>query len=407
MGKKCAAIVCLIFGLCSGLRAQTLPDDQVQIDFSGYFDSFNVSVLYPTVAITHRVSPTTSLTGRYLVDMVSAASMRASTPTPVVTTPSTPAPVDVVTSASGRVIRVVRGAGGTYIQQPSRPTFSDVRHEVGLGITQLVAGRTLAVNGLYSREHDYSSATMAGTFTQWFAEKNTTLELGMVHSWDRVFPVTKDWTRDKSVTSFSANFSQILSQRLIFQILTSYIENSGYMADAYEMISIPQGDSTASFDPIRPNRRVQRAAAVRLKYRLNNKSSLQLGYRYYWDSWSVRSHTFSEDYERYVSPHVILGLGFRSYLQSRAFFFQPQYSQPEKYMTADVKLDSGFSNQLQLDLTLYGGGDHDVLTFLDDDRLQCTFSLDLYQRHTTSPYWFNHSKNLIATNFTTGIQYRF
>jgi len=145
---------------------------------------------------------------------------------------------------------------------------------------------------------------------------------------------------------------------------------------------------------------------MRFKYRLNEGSSLQMGYRYYWDSWAVKSHTVSEQYQRYVSPHVIVGLGLRSYFQNRAPFFKPQYAQPEKFMTADVKLDSGFSNEFQFDLTVKGGGEHENLAFLENDRVELKFNFSLYQRHTTTPYWFNNSRNLISTNLNFGIRYR-
>jgi hypothetical protein len=158
--------------------------------------------------------------------------------------------------------------------------------------------------------------------------------------------------------------------------------------------------------PVHPGLRLQKAAAARFKYRLNEKSSLQMGYRYYWDSWGVRSHTVSEQYQRYISPHVIMGLGLRSYFQNRAFFFKPKYLQPESFMTVDVKLDSGFSNELQFDLTIKGGGEHDNFAFLENDRVELRFNFGLYQRHTATPYWFNSSKNLISANLNFGIRYR-
>ena len=40
--------------------AQDLPADEVQVNVSGYFDSFNVSVVYPNLSFTRRVSESTS-----------------------------------------------------------------------------------------------------------------------------------------------------------------------------------------------------------------------------------------------------------------------------------------------------------------------------------------------------------
>jgi hypothetical protein len=133
--------------------------------------------------------------------------------------------------------------------------------------------------------------------------------------------------------------------------------------------------------------------------------SLQLGYRYYWDDWDVKSHTGSLNYKRYMSPNVIVGLGVRSYLQGRASFFKPSYNQVETFITTDIKLDSGFSNELHFDLTV-NGSESNLLGFLGD-KVQYNLSASVYQRHSDTPYWFNGSKELFSTDFNFGIRYRF
>ena len=375
----------LVFCLCGVAGAQTLPEDELQVNFSGYFDSFDVAVVYPSIALTKKVSQSTSLTGRYLVDMVSAASIKD-------------AGGENSSSLYQRVVDVVTSASG----REERPQFDDVRQEAGFGITQMIAGQMLSINGIYGRENDYSSATLAGSYTQWLAKKNTSVQVGFVRSWDEVFPVTKDWRRKKDVIGYSANLSQVLSPNIVVQMLGSYTTESGYMADAYQQISIG-GDT---YDAVHPDRRIRKAAAGRIKFRLTSQSSMQLGYRYYWDDWKMKSHTGSINYKRYLSSQIILGLGLRSYFQNRAFFFQPSYDQVEEFMTADIKLDSGFTNELQFDLTIHGGGRGSWLTFFKDDRLQYHFNVSLFQRHSSTPYWFNNSKDMISTDFNFGIRIR-
>ena len=74
-------------------------------------------------------------------------------------------------------------------------------------------------------------------------------------------------------------------------------------------------------------------------YRLSPASSIQVGYRYYWDTWDVKSHTVSVNVNRHMSPAVDLGMGIRSYLQGAADFFQASYTTPQSFMTVDSKLD--------------------------------------------------------------------
>ncbi len=161
------------------------------------------------------------------------------------------------------------------------------------------------------------------------------------------------------------------------------------------------------FDPIHPDLRIRRAAALSLKYRLTDQSSLQVGYSYYWDSWDITSNTYSANYERYLSKHVILDVGWRGNFQTQAFFFNQKYLTPEQYMTTDIKLDAGYSNELQLNLILSGGDKQNFLPFMKDERVQYIINLNFYLRHTNTPYWFNNLYNLFATNINIGIRYRY
>lgn len=400
-----------LIGFIIPLWAQQLPEEELQANFSGYFDNFQVTVIYPNFALTRHLSESTAITGRYLVDLISAASIRAGSSN------NAAAPggetedddfrerdfdkvgqrVDVVTAASSG------GSGG----ENTIKLTDDVRNEFALGIAHLLPIGIITLNGLYSKEHDYSSRTIAGTISRDFAEKNTTLQLGFVRSWDKVFPVTKTWTRGVNVATADVIVSQILSIRLLTQFIFSYTNANGQLADVYRTIKIASADSVIEYDPVHPYSRQRRAAASRLVYRLNPLSSITLGYRYYWDSWDIRSQTFSTLYQRHLSRYTTLGVGLRTYFQNEAFFFKSEYTAPEQYMTADSKLDKTYSTQLELKLTVDGGDEQSFLPYLDNDRLQYTFSLNWYRRHTHSPDWFSGRRVLSAIYFNAGIRYRF
>jgi len=334
------------------------------------------------------------MTGRYLIDVVSAASIRGETPESEGNDDDRSRQVvDVVTSASGR--------GG---EEPEGP--DDLRHEFGFGVTQLMAGSTISVNGIYGTENDYSFRTIATTLSRSFAKKNTTIQLGFVRSWDEVFPASKDWRRDKNVLSYSANLTQILSPRVVSQFLFSYSDNNGHLSDDYQLVTIDRGTRTDVVDPIHPNTRARKALGTRLKIRTDPKSSLEAGYRYYWDTWEVDSHRFSLNYKRRVSHGTTFGLGLRTYLQGSAFFFQPEYTQVEEFRTSDIKLDSSYSNELQFSLSFHGHEDH-AIPFMTNENLEYNIRLNIYQRHTDNPYWFNGKQDLLAGYFNIGVRYKF
>ncbi len=403
--KKVILFLPFFFSLYTISFAQLLPSNETQVNFSGYFDNFNVQVYYPSISITKRVSGSTSINGRYLVDMITAASIRNGAPSRFTTTKTVnKSAVDAVTAASGRSSS---GGSGGFGNENSAPTFDEVRNEFNLGIAQLIGNGIFTADGIYSTESDYTSSTLIGNFTQYFAENNTSIQLGIVRSWDKVFPKTVKWKKAKNVTTINANFSQVISKRLILQLLSTYTNNNGLLSDNYQLVPILINGADSLFQPIQPDLRIRRAAALSLKYRLTDKSSMQLGYRYYWDTWNLYANTYSVNYERYLSKHVIFGVGWRGNFQTQAFFFKPTYLAPEKYMTSDIKLDSGHSNEFQLKLIVTGGDRQDALPFLKDDRVQYIFNLNFYARHTDSPYWYNNENNLFATNFNIGIRYRY
>jgi len=393
----------LAFSWSSQVIGQELPADEIQINLSSYFDNFDVTIVYPNFALTRKVSETTSLTGRYMIDVVSAASIRGEAPESG--DAEVRRVVNVITSASGRRRTVVSQTGGS-IPAPPPTGPDDLRHEFGFGLTQLIAGGAVSVTGIYGTENDYTSTTLAGTYSRAFAKKNTTIQLGLVRSWDDVFPLTKDWRRDKNVLTYSAHLTQILSTRVVGQFLFSFSDNNGHLSDDYLLIPIERGDSTAVLDPIHPATRSRNALGTRFKIRADRHSSIQLGYRYYWDSWEVHSHTLSFNYQRHLSSTTTLGLGLRTYLQGRAFFFQSEYTKEEEFMTADIKLDSSFSNEFQVSFSLRGSEDY-YLPFLSNENVEYHVRLNLYQRHTDTPYWFNGKQDLVAGYFNIGVRYKF
>jgi len=356
----------------------TLPAEELQVNLSAYVDSFNVVVLYPGISTTREVAKNTAVTGGVLIDMISAASIQSNS-------------VDVVTSASG--------------QSQVKPVFDDVRKQVTAGVVQSFLGNLFSANGIYSTETDYQSKTITANVSREFAQKNATLQLGLVHSWDDVAPVTKPRSFKRSTSTYSANLSQVLSKRALLQLVASYTKNSGYLSDAYKLVGVRNSRGLIeNLDPIHPSSRTRKAGAARLKLRLSPLSSLLVGYRYYRDDWDVHSHTASTAYKRYLAPFLMFTAGFRAYSQSRAYFFKRKYEVAEPLMTADITLDRLWSSEVQLDLAIDGGEGRDYLPFLTDDKIQYVLGVGLYHRRTATGYWFNglYALNALNMNITLG-----
>lgn len=381
---KKAVVSLLIFIFCffgTWSFSQDLPENELNARINSYFDNFKVTVIYPQVTLTRKLSNSTSVSGRYLSDIISSASMRMNFQ------------VDGITSATSKKV----GGGDD--------TPDEWRHEFGLSLYQKISQGLVTLGGNYSIEHDYSSKTFLGTLAYPFAKKNTVLSLSFVRSLDKVFPQIRTWTKDRNTTSVSAALTQILSKGVIAQVDASYIGVSGYMLDGYQVIRIILNPSTFhTYEPIEPNSRVRRAVGIRTNFGATNKISLQLGYRYYWDSWDIRSHTVSTVIGKKFSDIFSGKLELRHYWQTKAFFFKPSYSAIEEYMTVDQKLNSGYSDQAEFSFVLKGKKGASLLT---NDKLALTGSAGLYRRYTDSPDWISDMNVLWAYLFSLGIRYNF
>lgn len=390
-GPWCIITIVIVGGVVSGMlvpgaaSAQTLPEDELQIAFSGYFDNFHVDVLYPSVSLTRRISGSTSLSARYLVDLISAASMRSQFV------------VEGVTSATAR------GHGGTE-RSPD-----EVRHEVAFGVTRVIGNGTWAANVLYGTEHDYTSATLAVAATRSFADRNTEVQVGVVRSWDDVHPRTRSWSRDKNVSTVNAGLTQVLTRRLLGQVDFTYSDLDGFLSDPYQVVAviIPDQENAVLLETRHPDRRIRRSVALRTSYRIGNASSLQAGYRYYWDSWDVTSNTYSGLYQQHLlDRRMTLGLGVRSYVQTDASFSRPLYVTPEAFMTVDSRLDAGRSHEYELQLRM-AGSLIPWLPGMPKDRTELITRLSYYRRRTAHVDWHSRRALLIALITSVGLRYRF
>ncbi len=373
----------ILFLLYSASYGQDVPDNELDVRINSYFDNFRVNVIYPQVSISKKLSDGTSISGRYLSDIISSASMKANFQ------------VDGITSAT------TRKQGG------ADNTPDEWRNEFGAGITQKIFQGIVSLNTSYSREHDYSSKTIVGSLSYPFAKKNTVLQLSLIKNFDLVFPQIRTWTKERNTSTFNAGLTQVLSKSIITQFDGSYTTISGYQLDGYQVVRIIVNSSTyKTLEPIHPDFRIRRAVGMRTNFGLTKDLTLQLGYRYYWDSWDVKSHTFSAKLSKNFSPVVSGSFEFRHYLQSKAFFFKPVYTQVEQYMTVEGQLNSGYSDEAEFNLVLRGNKNYDV-PFISSDKLSLTGSFGYYRRYTDSPDWFSGYQILYAYIMSVGLRYNF
>lgn len=386
-------------------NAQELAPDEVQINFNSYFDNARVSIVYPDVYVNKSLGEKTTINGRYLVDVISSASMRSHFDR-VYSTQASKAGIDAYTSASKRT----NGGGDD--------TPDEMRHEFSFGINHIFGDFTVSLNNIYSTEHDYTSETIAASISMPFAKKNTTVNLGLVRSFDKSSPEIRSWTADKDVWSVNMSLSQIVSLDFIAQAELFYSNLSGYLSDPYQVVKVLDTAKMklAMYEPVSPDTRNRYAVGLKGLYRVSENSSAELGYRYYTDDWSINSHTINAKYNRMMSDDkIVMSVGYRFYTQSAADFYKPTYYAgvdavtdangivTTNFMTVDTKLDKLNTNEVSMRWTFNG----ELVPMIRNEKMELSTQFQYFVRTSEHPDWHSGYKTLYAYLFSIGFRYLF
>ena len=113
--------------------------------------------------------------------------------------------------------------------------------------------------------------------------------------------------------------------------------------------------------------------AARLNHALDSRTFLRGSYRYYNDTWGIRSHTAQVGLGRYFFRRdLLVDVGYRRYSQGAADFYADAYSTPQALVTGDYRLskfDAG-SGQVKL---VYAPNIDTPRAFLSDLRIDLAF----------------------------------
>ncbi len=314
-----------------------------QVDYTGlyYGESGRVQVYEPIVHATRLFGNGQSISAQLGIDVITGASPSGALPS---------GSVQTITSASGRLVTV--GAGQIPLVR-----FED--HRAGLdGEWQAPWGKiltsTLGVHG--SREKDYQSLGVSGKLSADLLERRLTVTAGGGFNADSVFPtggtpvglsdgseLTKG-SNSKRVKNVLLGVSRVMTRRWVLSLDASRTYENGYLTEPYKVISLvspfdnePTGDALTDN---RPSTRTRTSGLVSSVYHFTHDIGYA-SYRYYRDTWGVRSNTIDLKYRHdlgdgwYIEPHV------RYYRQSAADFYTVGISTflaPPEFATSDYRL---------------------------------------------------------------------
>ena len=317
-----AAAVCL---LTAPARGSVLPEERADAMWKTY-DGGGLRVDGPAMLVRKNFNEKVSVSASYLVDQVSGAS------------------IDMV----------VLGASPLH----------EVRKQKTFGVDYL-DGKTTYSAGLQSSiENDYDSSTANVSISQDMFGDLTTVTLSASRGWDVVTRVINaahqkdpNFRRKVERKTWALGLSQILTRNLIAGFDYEAITEQGYLQNPYRAIRYLAGPGSAIFltgPEIYPGTRTSNATSLRAKYYLPWHASVTGKYRYFFDTWSIRSQTMELSYTQPFMKDALIGdISYRHYRQNSASFYSDlfQFANQQNYMARDKELAAQNNNSIGLSVS--------------------------------------------------------
>lgn len=276
--------------------------------------------------------------------------------------------------------------GATRPQRRKNEPFEKSRKQFIVGAKQGFGDYTmLGANYYHSQEVDYRSNSVIGTFSQELNGRNTTLTFRGQYTSDWVGKILENGDtpyQAKKTYAASATFVQVLSSTTVMDVMYDVVMHKGFQSDPYRQVKVYDGQSLFTLtDELHPEKRIRHAAAAKVSHYITPlKASFIGSYRYYWDDWSVKSHTAEAKFNKYVLDDLVFGVNYRYYMQGAAYFFKERYAGPEflagSLRTSDYKLKKFSSNNFGLSLTYLLRGvakGSPSLAFLQDSAVELMY----------------------------------
>lgn len=219
-------------------------------------------------------------------------------------------------------------------QVPLSQNITDIRRAFTLGPSVRWDRYTVTPQISYSKESDYESISPSLLFSVDFNQKNTTLNLGLSHDFDKIeaFKVWAPGRRElKDNTDFLIGVNQLLSSKTVFTANLSLGYTDGFTADPYKgtffnIDYVNLGNASGLIEESRPRHRFKQIGFLQLTQLIDPvHASIEPSYRFYHDDFGIIANTVSLTWWQKLGSKVTVGPSVRYYTQTAASFYNPQF----------------------------------------------------------------------------------
>jgi hypothetical protein len=151
-------------------------------------------------------------------------------------------------------------------------------------------------------------------------------------------------TKPRNTYTASLSFSQIINQRMQGSIDMDLVYQTGYLGLPFHRVFYDTGKDTIEN---LPSQRFKFPIGFRLNYFLGDRVILRAYYRFYADSWGLKSNTFNLEVPVKITPFFSISPFYRFYTQTAARYFAPYkvHSETDVYFTSNYAL-AAFNSSL-------------------------------------------------------------
>ena len=199
----------------------------------------------------------------------------------------------------------------------SASKMSDLRRAGDVKVTRYENRSAWALGLAASTEHDFSSRA-ASAEGRWSSDDNNrTWNAGVGYTQDHISSTNNPELDEKRRTlELTGGITQVLTRLDIVQAAITHARGHGYYADPYKSLDV------------RPASRYQTITTLRWNHHLEAAdATLRSNWRYYSDSFGVRSHTLGLEAVVAAGDRLSITPSVRLYSQTAAsFYYDPVYS---------------------------------------------------------------------------------
>lgn len=189
---------------------------------------------------------------------------------------------------------------------------SGIRRACDVSITRYFAAGSLTAGTSYSSESDYISRNISLQGSLLTPSRNTTITLGGSVTTDSISPTNGKLGDRKKTHAGLIGVTQVMSKNDIVQLNLGRSVGAGYYSDPYKS------------NDERPRHRNLTTIMGRWNHYIEpTEGVLKLSYRFYTDTFGIKSHTFASEYVQPLPNGFTITPMARYYSQTSANFYVP------------------------------------------------------------------------------------